>query len=381
MRFSDLNLIAPLWRRLHASIEQGSKGGTDRPKFTLDPGFYQELKRRVQLCIRQDAAASRKIIGLYVKTGVILCWFALSYALLVFSATNWWQAIGLSISLALAIAGIGFNIQHDANHGAFAKRPAINRALGLSLDLLGASSYVWHHKHNILHHTYTNLIGWDDDIDLSPFGRLSPDQRRRPIHRVQHYYLWAIYGLLGPKWHFIDDFVTVIQGRIGRSKFRRPKGWELFGLIAGKLVFFTLAFVLPSLNHPWWLVVLFYAITWFIAGWVVSVVFQLAHCVEDTTFPQLTPSSHRLASAWGICQVKSTVNFAPRNRLLTWYLGGLNHQIEHHLFPSISHVYYPRISSEVKAVCAEYGVVYFAHESLLAAVMSHFRWLRRMGTA
>jgi linoleoyl-CoA desaturase len=344
-----------------------------------DLGFYQELRRRVNLRVEQHKASRRESRTLHVKTIVMLFWFAMSYVLLAFVAANWWQALACSVSLALGIAGIGFNIQHDANHGAYSKRPILNRTLGFSLDLLGASSYVWHQKHNILHHTYTNLSRWDDDIDLGFFGRLSPAQHRRPIYRIQHYYLWLVYGFLGPKWHFVDDFVSIILGRIGRSQFRRPKGWELIGLIGGKLAFVTIAFVVPLVKHSFWQIALFYAITWFIAGWVVSVVFQLAHCVEGPVFPILPAEGGRVQHSWAIHQVQTTVNFAPRNRLLTWYLGGLNHQIEHHLFPSLSHVHYSRISDEVRAVCAEFGVRYFAHDSMFRAIVSHFQWLRRMG--
>ena len=344
-----------------------------------DVGFYQELKRRVQQCVEQHKVSRREFRALHVKTVVMLCWFGLSYGLLVFVAANVWQALACSLSLALAIAGIGFNIQHDANHGAYSDRPILNRTLGFSLDLLGASSYVWHYKHNILHHTYTNLSRWDDDIDLGFFGRLSPAQRRRPIYRVQQYYLWLVYGFLGPKWHFVDDFVNIIQGRIGRSQFRRPKGWELIGLIGGKLVFVTIAFLVPLVRHSFWQIGLFYAITWFIAGGVVGVVFQLAHCVEGPIFPILPSENPRIQSSWAVHQVQSTVNFAPRNKFLTWYLGGLNHQIEHHLFPSLPHVHYSRISKEVRAVCAEFCVRYFAHDSMFRAIVSHFQWLRRMG--
>ena len=274
-----------------------------RPRFAADLGFHKELKRRVYLCVGQRNVSLRESRGLHVKTVVMLCWFCISYGLLVFVAANAWQALVCSLSLAFAIAGIGFNIQHDANHGAYSNTRILNRALGFSLDLLGASSYVWHHKHNTLHHTYTNLSRWDDDIDLGVFGRLSPAQRRRPIYRAQQYYLWLVYGFLGPKWHFVDDFVNIIQGRIGCSRFRRPKGWELVGLVGGKLVFVTLAFLVPLLRHPFWTIGAFYAITWFIAGGIVSVIFQLAHCVEGPSFPILTTALPRIQNSWAVHQV------------------------------------------------------------------------------
>ncbi len=186
-------------------------------------------------------------------------------------------------------------------------------------------------------------------------------------------------GFWVPKWHFVDDFKNVMQARIARNRVPRPRGWRLLEMTGGKALFFSLALVVPALFHRWWVVLLFYAITAFVVGLTLSVVFQLAHCVEEADFPQLLPGTDQVPSAWAVHQVQTTVDFAPRNRLLTWYLGGLNFQIEHHLFPKICHVHYPRLSLIVQGVCAEFGVRYAAHDRLLGAVCSHWRWLRRMG--
>jgi linoleoyl-CoA desaturase len=111
-----------------------------------------------------------------------------------------------------------------------------------------------------------------------------------------------------------------------------------------------------------------------------SVVFQLAHCVEDADFPQAEDGANRLPSTWAVHQVETTVDFARHNWFLTWYLGGLNFQIEHHLFPTICHIHYPRISSIVQKTCADYNVRYVSHDGVLAVLASHWRWLRRMGS-
>jgi linoleoyl-CoA desaturase len=239
---------------------------------------------------------------------------------------------------------------------------------------LGGSSYIWRWKHNISHHTYTNLDGADNDIDIRPFARLCPNQPRHAIHRFQHLYMWALYGFLHPQWQ-VEDISQLARARIAQRSFPRPRGWALAQLIAGKAIFVTWAFVVPALFHPWWVVLLFYAATSMVLGQVLSVVFQLAHCVEEAEFP----SVERLASPWAVHQVQTTVDFAPNNRILTWYAGGLNFQIEHHLFPHICHIHYPRIAKIVRATCAEFGVRYACHASLFAAVSSHWRWLRRMG--
>jgi linoleoyl-CoA desaturase len=351
-----------------------------RPKFATDAGFHSVVKRRVLEYFEHRGLSPKGGPRMWAKTVVLLLWFGASYALLVFAASTWWQGALLALSLGLAMAGIGFAIQHDANHGAYSTHGAVNRLMGMTLDMLGASSYLWRFKHNVSHHTYTNLAGADDDIDIGPLARLSPAQPRRRLHRAQQFYLWALYGFLIPKWHFVYDFKNVARGRIARNRFPRPRGWSLVELIGGKVVFFGWALVVPALFHPLWVVVLFYAGTSFLLGLVLSVVFQLAHCVEEAEFPTPPPQAERLRDAWAVHQVRTTVDFARGNRLLTWYVGGLNFQIEHHLFPRICHVHYPRIAGIVEATCAELGVGYTAHRSLGGAVSSHWRWLRRMGS-
>jgi linoleoyl-CoA desaturase len=359
------------------SIEADAARG--KPTFAPDTGFHREVKRRVLAYFERTGLSQRDSPRMYVKTAVLLVWFAVSYALLVFVAASFWQGALLSVSLALAMAGIGFSIQHDANHGAYSAHGAVNRLMGITLDILGASSYVWRSQHNVSHHTYTNIDGADYDINFLPFARLCPAQPRYRFHRFQHLYLWALYWLVFPKWNFVDDFKSAARGRIGGHPFPRPRGRNLIELVAGKLLFFGWAFVIPMMFHVWWVVLLFYVTTALVLGTTLAVVFMLAHCVEEAEFPELAPGTERLPRPWAVHQVQTTVDFAAGNRLLTWYVGGLNFQIEHHLFPRICHVHYPRIAEIVRAASAEFGVRYVAHGSFRGAFASHWRWLRRMG--
>ena len=186
---------------------------------------------------------------MYLKTAIHLTVFAASYVLLVFFASTWWQAFPLTVLLGLTIAGIGFNIQHDAGHHAYSNHRWINKLMAMTLDLVGGSSYIWHWKHGVFHHTYVNITGHDSDIDLGAIGRLTPHQKRYRFHRWQHFYLWPLYGFLAIKWQLATDFHEVITGRIGRHRIPRPKGWDLVIFLGGKAAFFTLAFVIPLMFH------------------------------------------------------------------------------------------------------------------------------------
>lgn len=350
-----------------------------RLTFSRNTDFQKELKRRVDDFFRTSGRRQRDCPAMYLKTAIILAVFSGLYLLLVFVADAWWQALPLAVLLALSMAAIGFNIEHDGSHHSYSNHAWINRLMAMTMDLIGASSYVWHWKHVVVHHTYVNITGHDADIDVSFFGRLTPHQRHFKFHRWQQFYLWPLYGMNVIKWHLYDDFRDVILGRIGSRRMPRPKRWELAGLIGGKLLFFTLAFGLPLLFHPLWMVLVFYALTVSLAGVVVSVVFQLAHCVEEAEFPLPREGSDLMENSWALHQVETTVDFARRSRVESWLLGGLNFQIEHHLFPRVCHVNYPAISNLVEETCRDFGVRYGEHRSFRAGLASHFRWLRRMG--
>ena len=352
---------------------------TRRLKFGGSNGFQAELRRRVEEFFRRSGRRQRDCWQMYLKTAILLAAFTASYGLLVFVAATWWQALPLAILLGLATAGIGFNIQHDGKHQAYSDRPWVNKAMAMTMDLIGGSSYIWHWKHNVLHHTYVNITGHDSDIDLGILGRLTPYQKRYPFHRWQHIYLWPLYGLLAISWQLAGDFYNFITGRIGGHRFPRPKGRELAIFLSGKAIFFSLAFGIPLLFHRVWVAMLFYGIVELVLGMTLSIVFQLAHAVAEADFPLPRPDSDRIENAWAIHQAETTVNFARRSRVASWLLGGLNFQIEHHLFPRICHVNYPAMSKLVKETCQEFGVRYTEHSSFWAGLASHFRWLRRMG--
>lgn len=350
-----------------------------RPKFVGDNRFQVELRRRVDAYLRSIGRRQRDCWQMYLKTAIILSLFVASYMLLVFVAQTRWQALPLAVVLGLAIAGIGFNIQHDGGHQGYSKYAWINKLMAMTLDMTGGSSYLWRWKHAVFHHTFPNITGHDSDIDLGFLGRLTPHQRRLWFHRWQHYYLWPFYGLLAMKWQLLDDFRDGIAGRVGEHRVPRPKGWELVIFIVGKMTFLTLAFGIPLLFHSVWLVLFYYAVVVLVLGMALSVIFQLAHAVEEADFPLPRDDTGRIGNSWAVHQAETTVDFARRNPVASWLLGGLNFQIEHHLFPRICHVNYPAISGLVEETCREFGVKYTEHKSIRAGVRSHFRWLRRMG--
>ena len=363
-----------------AATTAGALSTPERLKFEPDSGFHRQLKDEADVYFARTGLSPRDAPALYRKTAVIFAWFLSSYLFLMFGAATWWQAALAAVALGLSVSGIGFAIQHDANHHAYSKRRWVNNLLGFSLDVVGGSSYIWRYKHNVFHHTFPNLAGADDDIDLRPFARLAPTQPRRSLHRFQQYYLWVLYGFLAPKWHFVDDFKNLAQGRIGSHRLPRPRGAALVAFFGFKLFFLTWAFVVPMLIHPWWAVLATYFLAAGVTGASLAIVFQLAHCVDGADFPT-PPEGPSLGIPFAEHQVRTTVDFAPGSRFLTWYLGGLNYQVVHHLFPHVCHAHYPALAKMVSRVCEERGLRYRLEPKLSGALAAHCRWLQQMGQA
>jgi linoleoyl-CoA desaturase len=144
------------------------------------------------------------------------------------------------------------------------------------------------------------------------------------------------------------------------------------------VIFVGWAIVVPMLVYPWWAVVGAYLVYSMVVSLIMAVTFQLAHCVEEADFA----SAEQLATErrlWAVHEVETTVDFCPRNPVLSWLVGGLNYQIEHHLFPRVPHTHYPHIAKIVRRNAERHGVRYVTQRSLRAALWSHFRHLRTMG--
>lgn len=295
-----------------------------------------------------------------------------------------WLAILLYLIGGLGIAGIGMGIMHDANHGAYTKNSTINYLLSHSLDLMGCSSELWKLQHNVLHHTYTNIHTHDEDIN-PPIAllRFSPHGKRYWIQRYQHYYVWFFYSILTLYWITVKDFRKAADYYSkGLIRTKKELWIRILKLIPLKLAYFTYALVLPMIFapfSPYW-ILLGFVLMHLLAGFLLSVVFQLAHVVPDTDYP-LTEDGNQMNASWFIHQLQTTSNFSPKNKFLFWYLGGLTNQVEHHLFPNICHVHYQAIGRIVKETAEEYNVPYHENNSIFSAIAGHVKMLRDLGRA
>ncbi|RPD96211.1 acyl-CoA desaturase [Aureibaculum marinum] len=287
----------------------------------------------------------------------------------------------LYILSGLGMAGIGMGIMHDAIHGSYSKNKTINKLMGYTINLIGANDKVWRLQHNVLHHSFTNIDEHDDDINAPFFLRFSPHAKKNKLHKYQHYYAWFFYGLSTISWVTSKDFVRYTRYyKMGLVKNRKTYRKGILKIIGWKALYYSFALVLPILLTPFspWLVVVAFLAMHFVTGLSISLVFQTAHVTPDASFP-LPDKDGNLDSARLVHQLQTTSNFASKSPVLSWMVGGLTNQIEHHLFPNISHVHYRKIAPIVKQTAEEFGLPYYTNGSFITAIFKHFKMLRDLG--
>jgi linoleoyl-CoA desaturase len=351
------------------------------PKFPqVSQGFHAELKKRVNSYFEEKGASTTGNFQLYSKAILLGIGFIAVYVHLVFFTPPTFWAIVECVLFGGIVAAIGFNVMHDGAHGSFSKYRWLNHFAAFSLNILGGSSFMWNVKHNVIHHAYTNVDGLDDDIDIQPWMRMSSTQKKYKLHRYQHIYFWLLYSMLYILWIFFMDYQKYFQRKIGVMPLKKMELKDHIYFWAFKVFNLILFIVLPiyMVGFGSWLIG--FLVFTLPAGLIISIVFQLAHTVEHTAFPM--PNEHdKLEDEWAVHQIKTTANFATHNRLISWLVGGLNFQIEHHLFPKISHVHYPAISKIIRETCAEFDIQYVEYKRMRYAVASHVQFLKQMGNA
>lgn len=352
-------------------------------KNQLDLDFSTLLHKRINGYFKESKTGRYANREMVIKTIFMFALYLTPYLMIMlFPVSSVWIFFLLMAVMGLGKAGIGLSVMHDANHGAYSRKKSINTLLGYSLNVVGANVTNWKIQHNVKHHTYTNIEGHDEDI--SPKGgvlRLSPHSELRPHHKYQFVYAWFLYGLMTFTWILKKDFFQLVEyTRNGLLQKQQSvaKAWTI--LVITKVFYLTYMLVLPTLLTPlaFWQVFLGFFLMHYVAGFILAVIFQPAHVIEGNEYP-LPDDSGNVENNWSVHQLMTTCNFAQNNRLLSWYVGGLNFQVEHHLFPNVCHVHYRKISKIVKATAEEYGIPYKSYPSFWSAMVYHKKMLYTLG--
>ncbi|HMV08007.1 MAG TPA: acyl-CoA desaturase [Cyclobacteriaceae bacterium] len=345
--------------------------------------FFVTLNKRVNDYFKSNNISRHANIEMIAKTVFMFALYFVPFVLMLTGVVSGtWPMIAMCVLMGAGTAGIGLSIMHDANHGAYSGKPWVNNLIGYSLNVVGGNAFNWKIQHNVLHHTYTNV--YDADEDISPRGvlRMSPYSEWKTMHRFQHVYAWFIYGLMTFVWVLFKDVIRLISyhkdGLIKKQNANVTQ--EIVILVVTKLIYLGYIFTLPMviLDLSFWTVFAGFCIMHYVAGFILAVIFQPAHVIEGTEYFEPDREGN-LENNWAIHQLHTTTNFANKSKLFSWYVGGLNFQVEHHLFPNICHVHYRKIAPIVESTAKEFGVPYKSAETFLDALVGHGRLLRELG--
>lgn len=346
------------------------------------PDFYVTLRKRVNAYFEENNISRHANGKMISKTIFILVVFAATYALLLSNmfATQPWLLLGIALLHGFFTALIGLNIAHDAIHGAYVNSVNGNKWIGLSFNLIGANDFMWKCSHNVMHHSHTNIVDYDADIDQIPLIRLNPHQDLWWIHRFQHFYIFPIYSLTSIAWVFARDYAEYFHPKVnGKARAERPV-FEFLRMVFFKLIYYTLFVAIPFMvmDIPWQWFVTGFILMHLVEGLTLALIFQLAHVIEGTDFP-LPDENNKIHHSWAAHQLFTTANFGCKNDFLNYICGGLNFQVEHHLFPTICHVHYKQIAPIVEKTAKEYGLPYNNHPTYFGALQSHINQLKIFG--
>ena len=344
--------------------------------------FYKTLQRRVRGYFKENNISRYGNSAMVLKSIFMIALYLVPFTLMLTVVESTWLMLIMWVLMGFGMSGIGLSIMHDANHGAYSKNKRVNTFFSLLLHLAGGSDVMWRIQHNVLHHTYTNVTGMDEDIDPGSVLRFSPHEERKPIHKYQHVYAWFLYGMMTLLWITVKDFKQIMRyHKMGLTQTQTNSFKRLLiNTILSKVAYYAVFLVLPLIFTPvpWYFIVLGFILMHYISGVILGSIFQPAHVVLSASYP-MPDESGNIKADWAVSQLLNTSNFAPKSKLFSWYVGGLNFQIEHHLFPNICHVHYKKISKIVRETAEEFNLPYNSEKTFAGALKSHTQMLKQLG--
>lgn len=343
--------------------------------------FTTAVRKNVNDYFREKGISTKGNLATAIQTISMIVLYILPFILLLTVPMSGWVAIAMTVLIGIGMAGIGMCVMHDASHGSFSGKEWINNILSGTMYLLGSNVFNWKIQHNVLHHAYTNIEGYDTDIESRGPLRLSEHAPLKKIHKYQHFHAFFFYGLLTLA-KLVKDFTQLAEfNKAGLTKkYNLNPVREYIKMVSVKILYLAVVIGLPLIltNYTWGEVLIGFFVMHFVGGVILSTIFQMAHVVSGTS--QIIANEEGvIESEWAVHELETTADFARNNLFLNWYIGGLNFQIEHHLFPHICHIHYRKIAPIVERTANEYGFNYNLKKSFTSALFSHLRRLKELG--
>lgn len=353
---------------------------TFKTEATNEIAFARELQHRVRDYFKENKLSKYGGWKMYFKSIVMLGLYFTPFILILTINLQPWLALLLVVIMGIGEAGIGMSVMHDAAHGAYSGKKWVNTLAASSMFLLGSNTINWKIQHNLNHHTYTNIYNYDPDISTKAVIRLSEHAPLKKYMRFQQFYAFFLYGFMTVLKLFgeINTMIGYNKEGVTKQMGANPKA-ELLKLILTKIIYLAIFMTLPILftDFSIWQILLGFFVMHVVAGMIMSTVFQMAHVVMGVYQP--LPKDGIIPSERLVHQLKASSDFGKKSGLLSWYIGGLDFQVEHHLFPNICHMHYAAISKIVEKTAREFGLKYNSNRTFAHALASHFRRLKELG--
>lgn len=349
---------------------------------THNEEFYKTLRKRVMDYFKNTGKSRHANANMVAKTLFMCALYLVPFTLVLFVFESYLWTLVMWVLMGFGMAGVGLSVMHDANHGAYSKHKWVNTMMSNIIMLVGGNDENWRIQHNILHHTYTNVTGMDEDIEIGGIMRFSPHTRRLKGHRFQHIYAWILYSFMTIMWFTTKDYKQLIRYHQKNLLVTQNQTFTkmLIKIFLSKVFYVGLFFVIPLIFSavPWFITLIGFFVMQMIAGLVLSAIFQPAHVVPSSNYP-MPDDSGNIEADWAVSQLFNTANFAPKAKLFSWYVGGLNYQVEHHLFPNICHIHYDKLSQIVRETAEEFDLPYNSFTTFRKALIEHGRMLYNLG--
>ena len=328
--------------------------------------FFEELNYNISNFLKTNNYNFNSFHPLIaIETALSVCGYLFSIYKINQTGDYWYAALNAFFTIRF-----GF-LMHSGNHASSSPYPIVNRIISYCMDLGGASSLIWRHEHQLSHHLYTNIIGKDNDCDIgNPIIRLHPHIKHRWWHRYQLpiLFLGMTFGLY--KWIFAE-FYTLYSRKIGSVNMKYPTKIDFIINIIFKIFFLVSFIFLPTYYFGFKQAMILLFIRQSITSLVIENIFIVNHI-------QPSLHSHNSEIHWSINQIKTSCNWSSNSRFFNWFTGGLNNQIEHHLFPTMNPYLYTRISPIVKNTCKKHHIPYNDFPTFWDAWISMIKFIHRL---
>lgn len=341
--------------------------------------FGEAVHKRVAAYFKDNSISTKANWKMVMKSVLIFSLFVGSYYMAVFSDISVMWRLFFAVVFGCSMAFMAFNIGHDASHNAYSKNNKVNSFLSYTMNLCGINQYIWNIKHNLSHHSFTNIPHADMDNENVDVARITRYHKWKPVFKYQHLYLPLLWPFFGLFLMAVKDFQLFGMTRMGNSQYEGHPRKEWIILILSKAIVFGYLFVIPIvvIDLPVWQVLIGILVMYLFMGILLTSIFLFVHLIEGTPFPE-EDMDGKISKHWMLHQLEVTTDFSPFNSVLTFFSGALNQHVAHHMFPNYCHVHYGAITKIIKETAKEYGYKYKS-QTHWQAFRSHIRFLKKMG--